>query len=161
MLRRELLIAGGVAATVFAATVAALWAWSAATPPGEPCCGGPIGPRGVGLGGPTEESRGGQYWYNVTIASANGEEVLGDLSFSVTDASGSVVSPAEWSLQLQNVTGVVVGVYAFSTAGWSSGAQVPLISEDVIVFETHGPLTGDVFVLHDSSDGYSTPVYLR
>jgi hypothetical protein len=148
--RRARIIAA-VLVIVVAAGTTVWWVGSQVSAPvacGESSQGNtPLG-TATAIGTPVEQVRGLDHWYNFSVASTGGGDLLDGLTFEFRSSTGGNITPGpNWTLNVVNASGSAVGAYVLvgALAGhWSAGGTHPLRSDQVIsLLAEPGSLSGD------------------
>jgi len=103
---------------------------------GCPAAQSPLG-TALALGTPTEQSAGGEHWYNFTVESGGGGLVLDDIQIEVLTASGAVVPPnVDWNLSALLNGSAPLGYYSFSSPGWATGGETEITSGEILSLDS-------------------------
>jgi len=105
----------------------------------EPCAGCPSSTTPIGtalaIGAPIEQSAPGNHWYNFTVQSAGSGILLGNTQIQVGTPGGSIAG-ATWALVVLDPSGFTSGTYSFANATWSTGANSPIVSGEIITLDS-------------------------
>lgn len=106
----------------------------------------PLG-TALALGSPVEVSKGTNFWYNFSVQSAGGGLQANNLNFQVQGATGAIVSPTGWTLNVLGLTGSSVATYSMTTGAWTSGGTTALGSSQQIALDSTVNLSGDTLIV--------------
>jgi flagellin-like protein len=97
------------------------------------------------LGTPVAANHSGGNWYNFSVQAAGHGLRWGDLQFQLLASNGaSVVLPGAATITVLNLTGGLVGAYAYGTASWVVGATLTITSQQTLSIYSAGvALHGD------------------
>lgn len=96
-----------------------------------------------------EASKGANFWYNFSVASASGGLTLSSLAFQVQTSTGGIVTLTAPTVTVIGLTGTVVGTYTVASATWASGGSTSVSNQQEVIIQTTSNLEsqGDVLVV--------------
>lgn len=109
----------------------------------------PLG-TALAMGSPGEAAKGPNFWYNFSVQSAGGGLIANNLNFQVQSATGSIVTPTGWTLNVVGLTGTSVAAYTMTTGVWSAGGTTVMSSQQFIDIDATSSLSGDSLIVSGS-----------
>jgi flagellin-like protein len=109
----------------------------------------PLG-TALALGSPGESAKGANFWYNFSVASAGGGLLMNNLNFQVTGATGSIVTPTGWTMNVVGLTGSTVATYSMTLGTWSLGGTTAVNSQQFIDMDATSSQSGSTLVVSGS-----------
>ncbi|MCI4348012.1 MAG: hypothetical protein L3J97_05275 [Thermoplasmata archaeon] len=144
-MNRRVAIAAGMAALMVGGSIlfVAFVLLPRLAPPSN-VCNCPTGTT-LEVGTPVGTTYGWAHWYNATVASTGVGVTLGDTSWQLQSATGSIIAPGpNWTIEVLDGTGTVVGVYNPITDIWAYGVATPWTSLMMVsIYSSNSSLSGD------------------